>query len=171
MVGALGLFLGCFWAVSGLLVCVGGRGGLSVFFCSICKKKESIMELYDDDEFSSDGSRDDMSVDLSSDDGDLSGDEDDDGDEEDDSFIVNDGSSLEEDEAEYDDDDDGIDTRNILSTRLRSAPAQTVRFWDEHVDQSILWADADAKDVFEPLRSDDDILSDDVFSDDDDESE
>lgn len=94
-------------------------------------------------------------------------------DEDDDGFIVNDSSSMEEGSVGVSDEDEsGMDTRNILSTRLRSAPKQAVRYWDEYVDDSIMWADADARDVFEPLRSDDDILSgDEVFSDDDDLSD
>jgi hypothetical protein len=93
--------------------------------------------------------------------------------EDDDSFIVNDSSSMDEGSVGVSDEDEsGMDTSNILSTRLRSAPKQTVRYWDEYVDDSIMWADADARDVFEPLRSDDDILSgDEVFSDDDDLSD
>ena len=126
------------------------------------------MNLYEDDDEFSDESRDDMSIDsaLSSDESEGEQEQED----EDDSFIANDSSSLEEEEAEYD--DDGIDPKNILGSRLRAQVSPPARFWDEHVDQSILWADADVEDVFEPLRSDDDIRSDDdMFSDEEDDGE
>jgi hypothetical protein len=136
------------------------------------------MNFYDDN---SDESiyEDDMSMDEDEelDEFDDDSDEDDapDDDESDDSFVVHDSSSVEEYEADGDDEwVDGMDPSNIVSSRLRDAavlrtPARY--YWDGEGNQSdsLFWADADRKDVFAPLDSDDDIRSgDEDFSDEED---